>query len=98
IAGVSRPGQGEPVVATEELGYGIERRFQPSIVAADAGHGGEALRLDEDPAFLVAAAADLVAVRVVRTQEPVAVPGGLVDRRDHAADGGIGTFSFLRQP
>ena len=59
----------------------------PSIGEPDAGHDADALRLDEDLAFVVLGRADRLAEVVVGAPEPVTVPSVGVDGPDHLLRG-----------
>ena len=63
-------GRGQP------LADGRERPGRLAVVEPDAGHDADALRLDEDLAFLASRRADRLAEVVVGAPEPFAVPAG----------------------
>ena len=61
----------------------VESLAYHAFLHADAGHGAEALRLDEYLAFFVFMGADLVAVEVIGTEIPLSIPSVLLYRLDH---------------
>ena len=65
IGGVGRVVEHHAVFAVEVLLAGIEGLIDHAVFKTDTGHGTEALRLDEDLAFLVLVRTDLVAIEVV---------------------------------
>ena len=67
----------------------------PGCLFVDVGHDCEALRLDEDLAFLAFLGTHLLAVCIICAQEPVAVPCGLHDNLLHLVDLGLGSSCFV---
>ena len=66
-----------------------------ALLLAHVGHDGEALRLDEDLAFLAILGAHLLAVGVVCTKEPVTVPCGIHDGLLHGVDGVLRSLCLI---
>ena len=73
------------------LAHGVQRLGCLAVFQADAGQRAEAVRLDEDLAFLALLRADLRAEVVVGAQEPLAIPAVLVNHAIH-----LGGFAEIR--
>ena len=78
------------MLAVEVLLAGVECLVHHAVLQADGSHGAEALALDKDFTFLVLLRANLVAVEVVGTEVPLAVPSVFLHGSDHGVDVALG--------
>ena len=76
---VSRLQQDDAIFCLELLLNTFQRGFGLSVLYADACHYAHALRLDIDLALFTGMAPDRLAICVIGTDKPVAVPSGIFD-------------------
>ena len=95
ITGEGRMVEHHAMRTVEILLTSIECLIYHAILLSDACHRAEALRLNEYLAFFVLVTANLVAVEVVGTQIPLAIPAVLLHSLGHSVEVALGALGLI---
>ena len=95
IDSVCRIVEHDAVFAVHHLLHGVDSLIHHSLFESDAGHRTPSLALDEYLSLFVLFRADFVAVEVVCSQIPVAVPSVFLHGFHHGVDSCFHAFSLI---